>query len=109
MPKNPGLMHFLCHFPKFSYQKMPKCQKEPFQRQFHLQFKTFDEISKALNFRYSVHEPQTGVKWSGVVSDVTSGHADVGVSHLFLTYGRTKIMAYTPAVNYDHFCFLVRN
>ncbi len=72
-----------------------------------IELKTFYEVADIMNFKYEVNEPQTGVKWAGIMSDVIKGVADMGTGHLFLTRGRALVADPTPAINVDYFCFLV--
>ena len=62
-----------------------------------------------LNFHYVLSKPKTGVRFAGVISDLKRKEADVGVSHLFLTYDRIVGLRldYTVAINTDHYSFLV--
>lgn len=72
-----------------------------------IELKTFSDIADAMNFQYVVNAPKTGIKWTGVVSDIIQRETDFGVSHLFLTHDRANLMDYTPAVNNEYFCFVV--
>ncbi len=71
--------------------------------------KTFREVSKAMNFQYTVHEPKTGIRFPGVISDLVQNQADFAVSHLFLTYDRIVQlgMDFSSPINTDHYSFLV--
>ena len=83
--------------------------KTRFALNFSIQFQTFSLVASALKLNYTVVPPQSAVRFSGLVSDVSSGLADFGVSHTFLSAGRAAIMDHTAAVNTDDYCFLVVN
>ena len=66
------------------------------------------EVSRRLNFSYTVSFPVNGIKWGGIINDlVAGGIGDIGVAHFFRTKTRSELCDPTPAVNMDYYCFLV--
>ncbi|GFQ68143.1 lig_chan-Glu_bd domain-containing protein [Trichonephila clavata] len=65
--------------------------------------KLLETLANALNFRYEIVSPDDGqwgtVKadgnWSGIIGMVAKGEADMGLSYLAITEGRSKVVDFT--------------
>ncbi len=85
-----------------------------------IEYKMFEAIAEALNFKFTISEPMFCCKWggrkvegsegnlTGVVGDLKGRFADIGWNQLFYVFDWMQLFDYTAANNFAEASIMVR-